>query len=53
VELAKTFEILVRDDNNFEICAEVVMGLVCFRLKVKDAFKYAPHASYTTLSNSG
>lgn len=33
VGLAKEFESLVRADNRFEICAEVLMGLVCFRLK--------------------
>ncbi|XP_033983162.1 aromatic-L-amino-acid decarboxylase-like [Trematomus bernacchii] len=33
VALAKEFESLVRADNRFEICAKVVMGLVCFRLK--------------------
>uniref|UniRef100_A0A8C2Z3S8 Aromatic-L-amino-acid decarboxylase n=1 Tax=Cyclopterus lumpus TaxID=8103 RepID=A0A8C2Z3S8_CYCLU len=33
VALAKEFESLVRADKRFEICAEVVMGLVCFRLK--------------------
>ena len=32
--LAKEFESLVRADKRFEICAEVIMGLVCFRLKV-------------------
>lgn len=34
VGLAKEFESLVRADKRFEICAPVVMGLVCFRLKV-------------------
>lgn len=34
VKLAKEFESLVRADDRFEICAEVIMGLVCFRLKV-------------------
>ncbi|XP_075868600.1 aromatic-L-amino-acid decarboxylase [Nelusetta ayraudi] len=33
VGLAKEFESLVRADSRFEICAEVIMGLVCFRLK--------------------
>ncbi|XP_077454163.1 aromatic-L-amino-acid decarboxylase [Stigmatopora argus] len=33
VSLAKEFESLVRADKRFEICAEVIMGLVCFRLK--------------------
>lgn len=34
VALAKEFESLVRADKRFEICAEVILGLVCFRLKV-------------------
>ena len=34
VALAHEFEELVRQDNRFEIVTEVVMGLVCFRLKV-------------------
>lgn len=33
VGLAKEFESLVRADKRFEICAKVIMGLVCFRLK--------------------
>ncbi|XP_076006569.1 aromatic-L-amino-acid decarboxylase [Genypterus blacodes] len=33
VALAKEFEGLVRADKRFEICAEVIVGLVCFRLK--------------------
>ncbi|XP_047666772.1 aromatic-L-amino-acid decarboxylase [Tachysurus fulvidraco] len=33
VALAKEFESLVLEDKRFEICAEVVLGLVCFRLK--------------------
>ncbi|KAL4616928.1 aromatic-L-amino-acid decarboxylase-like [Arapaima gigas] len=33
VALAKEFEKLVRDDQRFEICAEVILGLVCFRMK--------------------
>uniref|UniRef100_A0A4W6EGN9 Aromatic-L-amino-acid decarboxylase n=1 Tax=Lates calcarifer TaxID=8187 RepID=A0A4W6EGN9_LATCA len=33
VALAKEFESLVRADKRFEICAEVILGLVCFRLK--------------------
>ncbi|XP_060564972.1 aromatic-L-amino-acid decarboxylase-like [Ruditapes philippinarum] len=32
-ELAHEFERMVLDDGRFEIVAEVVMGLVCFRLK--------------------
>jgi len=37
VALAKELESLVRADKRFEICAEVVMGLVCFRLKVQSS----------------
>ncbi|MEQ2276493.1 hypothetical protein XENORESO_004061, partial [Xenotaenia resolanae] len=33
VALAKEFESLVKADKRFEICADVVLGLVCFRLK--------------------
>ncbi|XP_077382933.1 aromatic-L-amino-acid decarboxylase isoform X3 [Festucalex cinctus] len=33
VALAKEFESLVQADKRFEICADVIMGLVCFRLK--------------------
>ncbi|XP_062847895.1 aromatic-L-amino-acid decarboxylase [Trichomycterus rosablanca] len=33
VALAKEFESLVQADERFEICAEVVLGLVCFRIK--------------------
>ncbi|RUS71329.1 hypothetical protein EGW08_020914 [Elysia chlorotica] len=35
VKLAKQFESLVRDDHRFEIVAEVVLGVVCFKLKGK------------------
>lgn len=34
VQLAREFEFLVRQDPRFEICAQVTLGLVCFRLKV-------------------
>ncbi|XP_008568098.1 PREDICTED: aromatic-L-amino-acid decarboxylase isoform X4 [Galeopterus variegatus] len=33
VRLAHEFESLVLQDPRFEICAEVILGLVCFRLK--------------------
>ncbi|KAK9713017.1 Pyridoxal-dependent decarboxylase conserved domain [Popillia japonica] len=33
IALAHYFEELVRSDDRFEITAEVIMGLVCFRLK--------------------
>jgi aromatic-L-amino-acid decarboxylase len=35
VALAHEFEELVRQDSRFEIVSEVVLGLVCFRLKVR------------------
>lgn len=34
VQLAHEFERLVHQDPRFEVCAEVTLGLVCFRLKV-------------------
>lgn len=34
IGLAHQFEQLVQSDKRFEIVAEVLMGLVCFRLKV-------------------
>uniref|UniRef100_A0A8C6B805 Aromatic-L-amino-acid decarboxylase n=1 Tax=Monodon monoceros TaxID=40151 RepID=A0A8C6B805_MONMO len=33
VQLSHEFEALVHQDPRFEICAEVTLGLVCFRLK--------------------
>uniref|UniRef100_A0A914EF78 Dopa decarboxylase n=1 Tax=Acrobeloides nanus TaxID=290746 RepID=A0A914EF78_9BILA len=36
VRLAKRFEALLRADDRFEIIGEVVMGLVCFRLKASE-----------------
>lgn len=36
VQLAKKFESLLLADNNFEIVGDVLMGLVCFRLKASD-----------------
>ncbi|XP_076135671.1 aromatic-L-amino-acid decarboxylase [Alosa pseudoharengus] len=33
VRLAKEFESMVRNDPRFEISADVILGLVCFRLK--------------------
>uniref|UniRef100_A0A9L0TUK9 Aromatic-L-amino-acid decarboxylase n=1 Tax=Equus caballus TaxID=9796 RepID=A0A9L0TUK9_HORSE len=33
VQLSHEFESLVQQDPRFEICAEVTLGLVCFRLK--------------------
>lgn len=40
VGLAKEFESLVRADKRFEICAKVILGLVCFRLKVNNIQYY-------------
>lgn len=37
-QLAHEFEKMVVDDGRFEIVTEVVMALVCFRLKVKNIF---------------
>lgn len=36
--LAKEFEGLVLADGRFEISADVILGLVCFRLKVVGAY---------------
>ncbi|XP_017779570.1 PREDICTED: tyrosine decarboxylase [Nicrophorus vespilloides] len=36
IKLAKQFELLVLNDRRFEVCNEVKLGLVCFRLKGKD-----------------
>lgn len=33
IKLAKMFEGLVRRDSRFQVCNEVKLGLVCFRLK--------------------
>jgi len=38
IALAHEFEDLVRDDERFEMVAEVIMGLVCFRLKVRMSY---------------
>ncbi|XP_057379069.1 tyrosine decarboxylase-like [Daphnia carinata] len=36
--LAKCFELLVKADERFEVCNNVRMGLVCFRVKGEDQF---------------
>ncbi|GFG38846.1 hypothetical protein Cfor_03498, partial [Coptotermes formosanus] len=36
IRLAKRFEALVQKDRRFEVCNEVKLGLVCFRLKGSD-----------------
>ncbi|KAL0120233.1 hypothetical protein PUN28_008115 [Cardiocondyla obscurior] len=38
VKLAKRFEALVKKDSRFELCNDVVLGLVCFRAKGSDKF---------------
>lgn len=35
VQLAHEFERLLSQDPRFEICAQVTLGLICFRLKVR------------------
>ena len=39
VRLAKLFESLILADDQFEIVGDVIMGLVCFRMKVKFILK--------------
>jgi aromatic-L-amino-acid decarboxylase len=34
IGLAHEFEEMVKNDKRFEVTSEVLMGLVCFRLKV-------------------
>ena len=41
VRLAKKMETLLRADAKFEIVNEVIMGLVCFRMKVVEISFYA------------
>ncbi|CAI9160054.1 unnamed protein product [Rangifer tarandus platyrhynchus] len=41
VQLSHAFEALVRQDTRFEICAEVTLGLVCFRLKASNKLNEA------------
>ncbi len=36
--MAKKFEQIVKSDTRFEILGKVVLGLVCFRLKVNLIF---------------
>lgn len=43
VQLAHEFESFVQQDPRFEICAEVTLGLVCFRLKVCFSLFYLLH----------
>uniref|UniRef100_A0A8C8RBA4 Aromatic-L-amino-acid decarboxylase n=1 Tax=Pelusios castaneus TaxID=367368 RepID=A0A8C8RBA4_9SAUR len=41
VKLSHEFENLVHQDERFEICAEVTLGLVCFRLKASNELNEA------------
>lgn len=47
--MAKKFEALLRADEMFEIVGDVLMGLVCFRLKASDGI----NQSLLTKLNSG
>lgn len=40
VRLAKLFETMIQTDEQFEIVGEVIMGLVCFRMKVCHNYGY-------------
>ena len=40
VGLAKMFEQLVLDDTRFEVTNDVILGLVCFRIKVRRVTNY-------------
>ena len=50
VRLAKKFEALIRADDRFEIIGDVVLGLVCFRMKASDE---ANQNLLTKLNSSG
>ncbi|KAG7196504.1 hypothetical protein KM043_018513 [Ampulex compressa] len=50
VRLAKKFEELVRKDSRFEICNDVVLGLVCFRAKGSDKLN---QKLLSTINDSG
>ena len=50
VELAKRFEALVKKDARFEVCNEVVLGLVCFRAKGSDKLN---QKLLSTINDSG
>lgn len=50
IKLAKSFETLVRDDHRFEVCNDVKLGLVCFRLRGTDRLNQQLLA---TLNGSG
>ncbi|XP_076279174.1 aromatic-L-amino-acid decarboxylase isoform X2 [Lasioglossum baleicum] len=50
IQLAKKFEALVRKDSRFEVCNEVVLGLVCFRAKGPDTLN---QKLLSTINDSG
>ncbi|VDK43167.1 unnamed protein product [Anisakis simplex] len=50
VRLAKKFEQLIRADDTFEIVGDVLMGLVCFRMKASNETN---QALLTKLNSSG
>jgi hypothetical protein len=50
VALAHEFEELVRKDSRFEIVSEVLLGLVCFRLKVRSFVRQHPSSAENELS---
>lgn len=50
-KLAHEFEKLVEKDARFELVAPVVMGLVCFRMKVCILFNLYANFSFMHISN--
>ncbi|EGI61296.1 Aromatic-L-amino-acid decarboxylase [Acromyrmex echinatior] len=50
VKLAKRFEAFVRKDSRFEVCNDVVLGLVCFRAKGSDKLN---QKLLSTINDSG
>lgn len=46
VAQAHEFEALVLSDPRFEIVAEVILGLVCFRLKVRADFPFLSNVTF-------
>jgi len=49
IRLAHQFEDLVKGDDRFEIVQKVVMGLVCFRLKVSNNAETVLYVNRSTL----